>query len=811
MRVASYLLFYALALMAADATAQLIWGVYNVVEVPGRVVGVDGAVVDYVEYREGYTVMGLLPVERSVDLLLEGGAKRTLNVDDSAEVYVDVCYVNYTRAELVSSLDLSVTVYLNGTRADSMDVGPGRGLVMVPVHSSGSYNLTLVIEANNRTYTVYGYAGAVKIYVDPYPATYGDIVVLSSDVAIATANSSGREVRIDTLALGAGNHTVALATSICNATLELQVRRAKGRLEVAGPRSVKFGRPIKMDISLILEGGRRVRRDVSVLVNGTEQRAPGGTFTFVPPSVGTYNITVIFRGDRDIAPARTLRVIRVAPLPVNMTGVAYDLDVEYGKRINISVAFDTYVEGVLDVMLLNRTYTFTVKGNRVEASIDTMEHRAGHHTIVVTLRPNSRNLAGTTFIGTLNILRTRPRLIIDARGVPVYGQDLEIAVLLTTSNGRPMPNRTIIIDTGLTRISLYTGRDGGARYTFRPPSAGLNVVWAVFPGDDTSLPVENKSIIMVERATPRLIVRVEGNRTYGNTLDVNIVVRPRIKGIALFFVNGTYTGSAEVGDGSAVVRWAPSKAGLFNVSVKFASRDPNYRDVAGSVLVPVAKARCFVEISAPRSARVLDAVPVRVSFQAGSPTLYVNGSRIALEGGRAVLRPLRPGTYNITAFWPGDERYEPCSDTYLLHVEKAAPKVDVYTSVRRAATGAPITIRVEVSSPLGTPVSGPVSLSLIHEKWGVLFTRTVYPVNGAAVFRIAVNHSGIYTVAARFEGDAVHAGASNSSVKIAVDPGLFGMPAVVLASIIAGILVGTLASLLYRGPKTFKLARQGNQ
>lgn len=811
MRVAPYVLLYAVALMSANVTAQLIWGVYNVIEVPGKVIGVDGAVVDYMEYRGGYTVMGIMPVERSVDLFLEGGARRVLHVDDTIEAHVYACSVNYARAELVSSLDISVTAYLNGTRPSYVEAAPGRSNVGVPAPSSGLYNLTLVIEADNRTYTVYGYAGVVRVDVDPHPATYGDIVTLSSDVVISVANFTGREVSIDTLALGAGNHTVTLTTDICNATLELQVGRAKGRLEIEGPTSTKFGRTITMDISVVLEGGRRVRRDVSVFVNGSEQRAPRGRFTFVPPSVGTYNITVLFRGDGDVAPARALRFIRVVPLPVNITSVTYDLDVEYGMPINISVDLDMYIDGTVYITLFNRTYAFAVRGNRVEASIDTVGYMAGHYTLVVSLRPDDKNLAGTTFIGTLNILKTRPRLMISVRGTPIYGQRLEIVALLTTGNGRPMPNRTIIIDTGLTRASLRTGSDGTARHIFMPLSAGINVVWAVFPGDGTSFPVENKSIVMVGKATPRLVIRVEGNRTYGNALEVNVLVRPRIKGIALLFVNGTYAGSVEVGDGSATIRWSPSTAGLFNVSVRFASRDPNYGDVAETVFVPVAKARCTVEISAPESARVLDTVVIRVSSREGVPALYVNGSEAAVYGERAEFRPVRPGTYNITALWPGDERYEACSDTVLLRVERAIPRVNVYMDVRRVATGVPVAIIVEVSSPLGIPVRGPISLSLIHEEWGVLLTKAALPINGTALFRVVMNHSGVYTVVARFGGDAVHAGTSNSTAKIVVDPGLFGMPAVVPASIVAGLLLGTLAGLLYRGPKTFKPVKQGNR
>ena len=785
-----------LVLVSANAVAQLIWGVYNIVEVPGRVVGVDGGVLDYIIYDGDTTRLGILPVKEVVRLTFEGGATRLFRVTNETRVYVVPCAVNYTTVRLSSSLSLSVAIYLNGTRAAYRDIGPGETIIEVRPNSSGLYNLTLAIHGDNGTRTVYNYAGIVRVHMAPHPATYGDIVRLWSDTAIGIGNVSGRELELDTLTLGAGNHTVTLTTNICDAALGLQVRKSRGRLVIAGPSTVKFGRPVHINASLILEGGRSVRKSLMVLVNGTEEESSDSTFTFTPWSVGKYNITVLFPGDADVYPARASHFVTVVPLPINMTNISYDLDVEYGRLLNISVYFDMDTEGTLFITLSNKTYTLTVRGDHVETSIDTMDHVAGHHTLIMELRPSSSNFAGTTFIGTLNILRTRPRLHIAVKGTPIYGKQLEVLVSLTTSNGRPMANRTVIIDTGLTRVELLTGPNGTARHVFTPQSAGLNVIWAMFPGDGTSLPAEGKTIVRVGKATPILIVNVNGNRTYGNTVNVDILVRPRIGGIALLVVNETYTSSVEVRNGIATIRWTPPRAGLFNVTVKFASRNPNYRDVSQSIPVNIEKANCYVRLTAPKSVRVFSTVVIHVDYNVGQPSLYVNGSEVPIDGGRASLRAVRPGAYNITAFWPGDDRYNPCSDTLLLRVERAPAKVYVRADAKRVATGVPLTVKVEVLSPSGVPVKGPVSLSLIHEKWGTIYSGYALPTNGTAMFRVLMNSSGAYTLSVRFLGDEFHTPALNDTVKVFVDPGVFGIPAVVLISVVLGLLLGTLSAAL---------------
>lgn len=751
-----------------------------------RVIGVSGAVVDFNFTSRGAVHVGLKPLP---------GASRVVVSTDAGSVVLPVAGVcriklsNFTRGIYVNSTCREVVIYANGSRLQGAPQYSGIYSVLATNGTFYERAAVVVVPEVRVSGNVFG--EIMTLVLEPPPR--GGIVLVGG-----IAVPASRALRVDTWGLGAGNHTVMLNFSGVVITSQVTVQRARPEVVLAHRREYIYGDDVEIAVSVRVRG-REYKSPVSVLVNGTPSRvvAPG-VVRLQRPDAGAYSIVAEVTGDRNITSASASSAIRVAPAPVilrvRINGREAGLyEARYGELLEISVELlspsRARPAGVIAMYL---------DGRPQGSIVDTLAAGPGPHNLTVAFIPSSRNFASAGASAIIYVAPSTPTVETGGLVVITYGQELAVPIRVTLHN-RPVNITVLVSIVGLDRlhsvnktVSIVNG-EGVLRVAGLP--AGVYLATVTVPEAAGIVSVRESFRVVVRKAPVAVIVQAPGRSVYGSRVPILAAVRPRgINGTLTVTVNGTalFSGSASLYRGE----WEPPRGGAYTVAARFESLDPNYSSAENTTQVLVERAPCAVRFAIRGDVAPGDAVYVLRRY-AVEPLVdlpvrvVINGSAVPRE---FVLNST--GAYNVTVYFPGDERYYPCWDSKLVTALRNPAVVRLSAQRRIVLIESGLVTTVEIESPVGHE-SGEVVIRKINRTFNCSEADTVRVLKSRSVI-LNFSCTGVYNIVAEFKGNEYLVPNVSNAVTVMVEGSYFGVPAFLLYVYLSSLAIGFAAAFVVR-------------
>ena len=462
-------------------------------------------------------------------------------------------------------------------------------------------------------------------------------------------------------------------------------------------------------------------------INGTQYYVPvvNGTSSLTIPEnlmPGIYNITALYDGDDNFKPSSnsTLFVKSYKPASVNVS-------VDNGI---INVVLPDDAKGYVIVDINGTQYYAPIVDGKV------------NFTIPADLKPGTYNLT-VTYPGDGNYLASSNSTLFS-----VFDERVDGFIRVSVVDGvayfvLPVDAKgDVVADINGTKY-LAPIVSGKANLTIPTTlEDGVYNLTASHAGDDKYYPSSNSTLFSVfdERVDGFVNVSVVDGVAY-------FVLPVDAKGDVVVDINGTKY-LVPVVDGKANFT-IPSdfKPGTYNLTVIY-SGDDKYYPFTNSTLFSVFDERVdgFVNVS------VVDGVayfvlPVDAK---GDVVVDINGTKylVPVVDGKAnftIPGDLKPGTYNLTTMFSGDDKYKPCGNSSLFTVKDKTNGFIKVSVVNRV-------IKVELPSDIDGFVVVCVNNTDYHVDVNAGLGNLSFP---------SYLDAGIYNITADFLGDNNYAPASN--------------------------------------------------
>lgn len=775
-------------------------------DAPPGPVSAEGALVDFAVRSGGVLHVGLRPLRPEGNVTLRvGGERLVLPVRD-------VCRISISAANYTTSLSANVTVepapgislpllnvtldrcgearaLLNGTLLAAFR---GRVSLRGPFNYSGLYLLTV-----SAGYFYERAALAAMPELAVANNTFGLLMVLSfspppprpSPLSIGPLSLlAAGTYEVDTMALGAGVHRAALQVGPLQFNYSVAVARAAPSLALlAGDHH--YGDPAAASVSVTVYGrpyGARVR----LYLDGAplaEVRAPAS----VPLPLldaGEHVLEATVLGDDNVTSVSRAVKFKVSPLPVRLeaylNGSSALPYVQYGKVVQLSARASARLQPVGRLEIY-------VDGRPAGPLLDTMALGVGTHSVTVAFVPDSPNFQPARLGLTLVVVPSTPSIEVNRTFSVTYGGVLRLEFRVSLF-GRPINASALVQLGGSTYGVQVVG--GVGRLEVGGLAAGTYPGLVVLPPTANTERAEAPFYVFVGRAPVALSLSVPSRGVYGTPIPIAAAVRPPVRGRIAIYINGTLVAAAE-GDSYAGL-WSPERGGTYYLSAVFESRDPNYAGVENATYVYVDRARCSLSVALWGSSDGVYVLrPYRLVVNSSAPLeyrLYVNGTP---AGQHVVFNST--GVYNVTAYFPGDARYYPCSSSSVYRAVRNPSSVSLSSQSRIAVVGRPVALTVQVSAPVDAVAS---SLRLVKRNLTYNYTEDeVFPLySRSSTLSIAFSRPGVYEVRAYYVGNSyVEPSASNVYV-VTVEDNVAGLPAFLAWVYLAPIALGAAAALAMR-------------
>lgn len=748
---------------------------------------VEGAVVDF-NITSGSTIyLGVRPLKTTGDITLRiNGKVVKLPV-------VDKCRIEINAANMTSKISVNMTergcgtvmLYVNGSKAPTTAFVPQySGLYYLVATDGVFYQKTKVVVIPNISVVNNVFGEVMKINLHPPPrrglVSIGTFVLPASEL-----------IAVDTWSLGAGSYTLTLTMGDIVTTYNLTVKKAVPNLQVIHKDEYTYGESINITVRVFV-GRRDYRATVSIVMNRSSPilvKSPS-SLIFRLLDVGVYQLYVAVAEDRNITSIGVNRVLQVSPAPVQLDvkingTFSNPYVVEYGKLLSISAKALSLVEprGLLTVF---------VNGAPSGPLVDTLKIGPGLHNLTVVFTPTTRNFRNAKLSMLVFVAPSTPEIIVNKTFSTVYGQELDIPIFLRLY-GRPINATARVELMGRFHVFNYTVRVtngvGVLKIVGIPAGTYLGTVSiAEAPGLLSTKATFN---VFVSSAIVKLILDVPKRGVYGEALPVRMFLQPSgVAGRLYLIINGTvvYSGNSSSYQGM----WLPPRGGVFKITARFDSFDPNYSSVENITYVFIDRAQCVIHFVlrgevVNNTVYVLRRYVVQplVSF----PTyIYINGS---VAGSQLVFN--KTGVYNITVFFPGDDSYYPCWTSQFYLAVKNPAKIEIKAERKMALIDGGLPLVVNLESPVGQE-EGRVLIYKINKTYNSTDVEDVL-VNKSTVVTLRFKNTGVYMIYAEFLGNDYLLSNRSNVVVVTVETSYFGIPVFLLAVYLMPLAIGFIAAV----------------
>ncbi|MEM1614704.1 MAG: hypothetical protein QW598_02515 [Pyrobaculum sp.] len=749
---------------------------------------VEGAVLDFNFTAGGKTYLGVKPIrpQGNVTIRTNKGVVSLPIVQKCAMTFGNLTY----SIGVNSTCEGGLVLYVNNTRVlGAVYQPPYSGLYYVTAAAGAFYQKAVVVVAPNVTVVNNRFGEIMEMRLSPPP--------LRGTLRIGTlVLQAGGRVVVDTWSLGAGNYTALLTMGQVSVAYNVTIDKALPRLQVSYREAYTYGEVINITVAVFV-GARQYSANARVVAGArTYVVKTPSTISIGLLDAGTYKVNVDVSGDRNITAVSYAGGFTVRPAPVVLDVLingtrANPYVVEYGKSIAVSAVPKSLTQPLGSVQIY-------IDKRPAAPLVDTLRLKPGTYNLTVVFTPGSPNFLPATASLLLVVVPTTPEVAVNKTFSLVYGQPLRLDFFVKVFN-KPVNATAFVELAGRGYYANYTvavtnGR-GALDVRGLPAGTYAGSITVTGVGLQTTRAVFN---VFVSSAPLTVALSVPPRAVYGELLPIRVVVSPQVPGVLEVEINGTtiYSGSQWSYQGW----WPPPRSGTYRIAATFTSSDPNYAGTENVTYVYVDRAQCTLKFTLlgdfgeNQTAYVLRRYEVKMESDLPA-YLYVNNTR----AGRYVVFN-NTGWYNLTAYFPGDERYYPCVSTQWRLVVKNPVAVTAASNRRVSILDAPWLLNITLKSPVDK-FGGDAVIYKVNKSTNTTATEVVR-LEGDAVHAVKFSSPGVYYIYVEYLGDRYHWPNRSNLLVVTVEASYFGIPSFLLTLYLTAAVGGLVAALVTK--KIFK-------
>ncbi|WP_407415803.1 Ig-like domain repeat protein, partial [Methanobrevibacter sp.] len=574
------------------------------------------------------------PADRTANLIVSIGdddynvelndGKATLDVSELpvGEYNVDITYLEndkYTKAEFTNAATITVN---DKDKADvnvTVDVENKTITVDLPEDATG--NVTVIIDGKVYNVTDAAESPVIINISDVEPGNHTIEVIYSGDDNFNPA-SNVTDVEVPKV----DDYEITVDAEVDGNSVDITVSLPE---DVTGP--------VLIDVD-----------GVGYYANVTDGQAK---LHLDDLSAGNHDVAVKYPGDDYYAPKGN-----ATSFTVDKSETPISIEVEDGKVI---VELPEDATGNVTVTIDGKDQTVPIEDGKAVVDISDLE--PGNHTIEVN------------YPGDDNYKPTSNSTIIDVPKISDYPINIteEDGKLVVNVPEDATGNVTVTIDG-----KDYTApiEDGKAVLDISDVEPGKHGVEVTYPGDDKYAPASNSTIIDVPKISDYPFDVVAEDIKAGEKTNITINLPEDVNGPVLVDIDGIGY-YANVTDGVAHVELPLDlKPGTYDVVVTFPGNDKyEGKSVSDSFTIDPNETPMDVKVE---DGKVIVELPEDAT---GNVTVTIDGKDYTapIEDGKAVMdlpSDLEPGNHIIDVNYPGDDKYDPASNSTTVDV----PKIDDY-------------------------------------------------------------------------------------------------------------------------------------
>ena len=665
--------------------------------------------------------------------------KLSIKLDKDSIIVGDKAVVSVT---LDQSITTAVTVKVNG-KDHVVGLVNGKGSLTLSDLAEGTYTInatydgdtkyigstsnTVTLKVEGKTVTEM----SVDIDVEKGIATVelpdgvtGDVTVVIDGKVYNVTDITEIPVIIGIGDLKPGNHTVEV---IYSGDKYFTPASKINDVEVPKEDDYKINVDAKVDgtsVDITVSLPKDVTGPVLIDVNGVGYyaNATGGQakLHLDDLSKGKYDVVVKYPGDDKYAPNRNATSFEIDAKETSMS-IKVDDD-------EIVIELPEDATGSVEVSIDGKPQTVPLKGGRAVVDISGLE--PGQHTVDVTY-PGDDNYGPASNSTSFEVPKVSDYSInmTEEDGKLVISVPKDATGSVTVSiDGKP---QTVPVSGGKAVLDISG---------LEPGKHGVEVT---YPGDKKYAQESNATIIDIPKVDDYKITA--NAKVDGSSVDITVSLPKDVTGPVLIDVNGVGYYANATG-GQAKLHLDDLSKGKYDVVVKYPGDDK---------YAPNRNATSF-EIDAKETSMSIkvddDEIVIELPEDAtGNVTVSIDGKpqTVPVSGGRAVvdISGLEPGQHTVDVTYPGDDNYDPVSNSTSFEV----PKVSDY----------PIDITEEDGKLVITvpdDATGSVTVSIDGKP------QTVPVEDGKAVVDISGLEPGKHGVEVTYPGDKKYAPVSNATI-----------------------------------------------
>ena len=286
-------------------------------------------------------------------------------------------------------------------------------------------------------------------------------------------------------------------------------------------------------------------------------------------------------------------------------------------------------------------------------------------------------------------------------------------------------------------------------------AAGHYFVQAMYGGDNKYLPSSANATFEVYKNNISITLDVVSIRV-NETEYINVTLESDARGYVLININGTQY-YAQIKDGKASVNVTGLEIGEYTVNATFIGDDKYYSNSTVEKFT-VTKLATTIEITGydiyegqdvvftiTTSANITEVVKIEVAGK--NYTAFVENGK-----GNYTVSGLKVGNYNVTAYFPGNTKYDAVNDTTNITV-KGKTKTSINVTVEDITVGDEITVVINATKGINDTVYVTIA--------GVAYTHTL--VDGQGSFKVPNLIARDYVVSVFFMGNTEFELCNNTS------------------------------------------------
>ncbi|AMD16704.1 hypothetical protein TL18_00800 [Methanobrevibacter sp. YE315] len=336
-----------------------------------------------------------------------------------------------------------------------------------------------------------------------------------------------------------------------------------------------------------------------------------------------------------------------------------------GETANVKVTMSKKATGYVRITINGETYRLQIKSGAV--SVDVPNLADGAYTVTATYGGNAYHTA-ETMTDTFHVGKFKQGMQLETNNIAVGETERITATLAKDATGFVR----FIIGDNTYKVAI---ENGAAYVDINNLKAGTYSVTLKYAGNYKYNAETVSKTFTVSKSSPEMSV-MAWDTLVGRTTDIRVNLANDAPGNVHIIVNGE-TYKTPIKNGVATITISGLKAGTYNVTAKYAG---NYKYNAETVskTFTVSKSSPGLKVTTTHVEFGVKTITVNLAGDAsGNVHIIVNGEtyKTPIKNGVATITisGLKVGTYNVTAKYAGNYKYNAETRTTSFSVNKIIP------------------------------------------------------------------------------------------------------------------------------------------